>query len=221
MRSVVGFLVGASLAISLVAQAEDAAAWRFVSEKDGVKVTTRTDPGSDIATYRGQAKLRGAVLHLLSVLTDDERSPEWQDTVTEGRRVRVLDGLRSQIVYSRTNQPWPIRDRELVMHRTIEVVDPGKAYRVRLVCAPDAMPAQKGVVRVTDCDSSFLLRQVDEKTTYIEAVVRVDPGGATPGWITNLASKNITRGTLTSLQKQADRTQGQYAAHIAKWESTR
>jgi hypothetical protein len=204
-----------------VALADDARAWQFVSEKDGVKVSTRTEPGSDVATFRGQAKLRGAVLHLLSVLTDDARSPEWQDTLTEGRRLRVLDGLRSQIVYSRTSQPWPIRDRELVMHRTIDVVEPGSTYRVRLVCAPEAMPAKEGVVRITDCDSSFLLRKLDEKTTYVEAMVRVDAGGATPGWITNLASKNVTRETLTSLQRQADRTVGQYSEHIARWQEAR
>jgi hypothetical protein len=211
----------ACLAFSLVALADEAPGWSFVSDSDGVKVSKRTEPGSDVATFRGQAKLRGHVLHLLSVLTDDARSPEWQDTVTEGRQLRVIDGLREQIVYSRTNQPWPIRDRELVMHRTIKVVEPGVAYRVRLVCAPEAVPAHDGVVRVSDCDSSFLLKQLDANTTYIEAVVRVDPGGATPGWITNMASKNITRETLTALQKQADRTQGQYAAHIAKWESAR
>ena len=221
MRRLASFCVMTCFAFALGAKADDARGWRFVSDSDGVKVSERTDPGSDIASFRGQAKLRGAVLHLLSVLTDDERSPEWQDTVTEGRRLRVLDGLRSQIVYSRTNQPWPIRDRELVMHRTIEVVQPGKAYRVRLVCAPKAIPANEGVVRVSDCKSSFLLQKLDEQLTYVEAQVRVDPGGATPDWITNMASKNVTRGTLTALQKQADRTQGEYASHIAQWESAR
>jgi hypothetical protein len=221
MRSVASIVLVASLTFSIAAHAEESQAWSFVSDSDGVKVSKRTEPGSDVATFRGQAKLRGGVLHLLSVLTDDERSPEWQDTVTEGRRLRVIDGLRSQIVYSRTNQAWPIRDRELIMHRTIQVLEPGKAYRVRLLCAPKAAPAKDGVLRITECDSSFLLKQLDDKTTYVEAVVRVDPGGATPGWITNIASKNITRETLTALQKQADRTQGQYAEHIAKWESTR
>ncbi|HEX6240414.1 MAG TPA: START domain-containing protein [Polyangiales bacterium] len=210
-----------SLAFAPGTQADDAAGWRFVSDSDGVKVSKRTEPGSDVATFRGQAKLRGAVLHLLSVLTDDARSPEWQDTLTEARRLRVLDGLRSQLVYSRTNQPWPIRDRELVMHRTIDIVEHGKAYRVRLVCKPEAIPAHEGVVRVTDCDSSFLLRQLEDGLTYVEAQVRVDAGGATPGWITNMASKNVTRETLTALQKQADRTMGQYAAHIAQWQAAR
>lgn len=207
------------LALVLGARADDGSGWHFVSDSDGIKVSKRTEPGSDVATFRGQAKLRGAVLHLLSVLTDDERSPEWQDTVTEGRRLRVLDGLRSQLVYSRTNQPWPIRDRELVMHRTIDVLEPGKTYRLRLVCTPKAIPAHDGVVRITDCQSSFLLRKLDEQLTYVEAVVRVDPGGATPDWITNLASKNVTRQTLSALQKQAERTRGQYASHIAKWET--
>jgi hypothetical protein len=211
----------AVIALALVVRAEDAGDWQPVSEGDGITVSKRTEAGSDVATFRAQAKLRGEVRHLVFALTDDVRSPEWQDTVTEGRVLRTLDGLRSQIVYSRTHQPWPIRDRELVLHRTIEELELGSVYRVRLVCAPNAIPARKGVVRISDCETSFLLRKLDEHTTHVDARVRVDPGGATPGWLANLASRNITRDTLKALQKQAEHTAGKYAAKIALWESTR
>lgn len=202
-----------------VAQAEGPSGWRNVSNADGIAVSERSEPGSDVTTFRGQGKLRGSVLHLLAILVDDARSKEWQEQVAEGRLLRSIDGPRSQLVYSRSRQTWPVKDRELVMQRTVDVIDPGRVFRVRLVCAPDAVPAKKGVVRVADCDTSFLLRKVDERTTFVEASVRVDPGGATPAWIADMASKNIPRDTLTALQKQAERTAGQYAAEIELWGS--
>jgi hypothetical protein len=185
--------------------------------EEGITLSSRTEPGSEVATFRGQAKIRGSVLHLLAILVDDVRSKEWQEQVAEGRLLRSLDGPRSQLVYSRSRQTWPVKDRELVMQRTVDVIDPGRVFRVHLVCAPDAAPTTKGVVRVADCDTSFLLRKIDERTTFVDASVRVDPGGATPGWLANMAQKNIPRDTLTSLQKQAARTAGQYAAEIELW----
>jgi hypothetical protein len=205
------------LAFSAVAQAEDQGPWRTLSAEDGITVSSRQEPGSDVSTFRGQAKIRGSVLHLLAILVDDVRSKEWQGQVAEGRLLRSLDGARSQLVYSRSRQIWPIKDREVVMQRTVDVIDPGRAFRVHLVCAPEAVPAKKGAVRVADCDTSFLLRKVDEGTTFIDATVRVDPGGATPAWIADMAQKNIPRDTLTALQKQAERTAGQYTAAIELW----
>jgi hypothetical protein len=200
-----------------VAYAEDEAAWRTLSAEDGITVSARQEPGSDVTTFRGQGKLRGSVLHLLAILVDDARSKEWQEQVAEGRLLRSLDGPRSQLVYSRSRQTWPVKDRELVMQRTVDIVDPGRVYRIHLVCAPEALPAKRGMVRVADCDTSFLLRKLDERSTFVDASVRVDPGGATPGWIANIASKNIPRDTLAALQKQAARTLGQYAAEMELW----
>jgi hypothetical protein len=217
MRVVSSAVLIGFLALWGVARAEGEAGWQTLSAEDGITVSSRSEPGSNVSTFRGQAKLRGSVLHLLAILVDDVRSKEWQEQVAEGRLLRSLNGTRSQLVYSRSRQTWPVKDRELVMQRTVDIVDPGRVYRVHLICAPDAVPAKKGMVRVADCDTSFVLRKIDERTTFVDASVRVDPGGATPGWIANLASKNIPRDTLTSLQKQAERTAGQYAAEIELW----
>jgi hypothetical protein len=217
MRLLIAFVLIGFLAIMGVARAEDRGAWRTLSAEDGITLSARDEPGSEVSTFRGQAKIRGSVLHLLAILVDDVRSKEWQEQVAEGRLLRSLDGPRSQLVYSRSRQTWPVKDRELVMQRTVEIIDPGRVFRVRLVCAPDAAPAKPGMVRVADCATSFLLRKIDERTTFVDASVRVSPGGATPSWVANLASKNIPRDTLTSLEKQAERTSGQYAAEIAHW----
>ncbi len=221
MRVVASAVLIGFLAFLGVVRAEDSGGWRTLSAEDGITVSARREPGSDVSTFRGQGKLRGYVLHLLAILIDDVRSKEWQEQVAEGRLLRSLDGLHSQLVYSRSRQTWPVKDRELVMQRTVDILDPGRVYRVHLVCAPDAVPAKKGVVRVADCDTDFLLRKVDEHTTFVDASVRVDPGGATPGWIANLASKNIPRDTLTALQKQAERTAGQYTAQIELWATSK
>ena len=112
---------------------------------------------------------------------------------------------------SLSSQPWPVRDRDLIMKRTLQVLEPGKAYRLHLVCTPDERPELDDVVRVRTCETSFLLRAVDAAHTQIDYRVQADPGGKIPAWIVRRASRSIPLDTLLALAKQLELTRGKYA----------
>ncbi|HEX6241063.1 MAG TPA: START domain-containing protein [Polyangiales bacterium] len=197
-------------------RADDERGWKRIYEEDGITVSTRDEPGHDMPSFRGETTLRAGLLHLLSILVDDTRSKEWAKGVDEGYVLRALNP-RAWIVYSFSHQVWPVQNRDLVMRRTVEVVKPGEVLRVRLVCIPGEKPARSGTIRVKSCETSFVLRKLDEATTAIDYRVRADPGGNSPTWIARLASKSIPLDTLTALEKQVKRTKGQYAPEIKHW----
>jgi hypothetical protein len=198
------------------ARADDERGWKRIYEEDGISVSTRDEPGHDMPSFRGETTLRAGLLHLLAILVDDTRSKEWAKGVDEGYVLRTLNP-RAWIVYSFSHQVWPVQNRDLVMRRTVEVVKPGEALRVRLVCIPGEKPARSGTIRVKSCETSFVLRKLDESTTAIDYRVRADPGGNSPIWIARLASKSIPLDTLTALEKQVKRTKGQYEPEIKFW----
>jgi hypothetical protein len=198
------------------ARADDERGWKRIYEEDGIAVSTRDEPGHDMPSFRGETKLRAGLLHLLAILVDDTRSKEWAKGVDEGYVMRALNP-RAWIVYSFSHQVWPVQNRDLVMRRTVEVVKPGEVLRVRLVCIPGEKPARSGTIRVKSCETSFVLRKLDESTTAIDYRVRADPGGNSPIWIARLASKSIPLDTLTALEKQVKRTKGQYEPEIKHW----
>ena len=198
------------------ARADDERGWRQIYAEDGITVSTREEPGHDMPSFRGQTTLRASLLHLLAILVDDTRSKEWAKGVDEGYVLRTLSP-RAWIVYSFSRQVWPVQDRDLVMRRTVDVLKPAEVLRVRLLCIPGEKPARAGAIRVRSCETSFVLRRIDDGTTAIDYRVRADPGGNSPIWIAKLASKSIPLDTLTALDKQVKRTKGQYDPEIRHW----
>jgi hypothetical protein len=209
-----------SMAMALVwlacAAARADAGWEVVERDQGVTVSVRDQPGSSFPVFRGEGAVQGALLHVLSVVLDGARASEWSDDADENAVLRTVDA-RTHIVYSRSHQRWPIHDRDLVMRRTIEVLEPEHAFRVRMVCLRGEKPKIDGVIRIEDCDTTFVLRKLDEHTTHVDYQVRVDPGGSNPDWLVRAVSRKGPRDTLVALRRQVARTRGQYDREIQAW----
>jgi len=210
-------LVAQALAAPLHA---DEPGWRIIHEERGVTVSTREEPGHAMASFRGEGAVAGDILHVLAVVLDDGRAREWARGADESKILRSVDA-RTQIVYSRSKQTWPVQDRDLVMKRTVEILKPGSDYRVRLVCVDGEKPKVDDAVRIRDCETLFVLHKIDATHTKVEFRVRADPGGASPDWIARMASKSIPLDTLVGLRKQIEKTRGTYDKEIARWSEAR
>jgi hypothetical protein len=193
--------------VASVASAQDEAGWRKLSEERGIVVSTREQPGKQLPSFRGQGEVKAPLLQVLAVVLDDARSREWVKDADEAEVLRRIDD-HTQIVYSRSHQTWPVRDRDLVMKRT--VAKEGESYRVRLLCMAGEKPKLDGVIRIEDCETEFVLRALDPETTHVDYRVRADPGGSNPDWAVKWASKNIPLETLRALRKQVVKTRGKY-----------
>jgi hypothetical protein len=194
--------------------------WRLVGNDQGVLISTRQLPGQSQPVFRGQATIPGSVLHVLAVVLDSAKSIHWVKGASEINIVREVDG-RSQFVQMVTDLTWPIRDRDTIMKRTVDVLTPASEFRVRFQCAPTEVPEQKGRIRVHHCDSHFALRAVEPNKTYVDYQVQIDPGGGLPDWSVHWMEKRITVDTLSRLAEQVGRTTGQYAKVMERWTSER
>jgi hypothetical protein len=218
LKSLVPFALAlGALGSAGYALGDEESGWRKIYEERGIVVSTRDEPGQELPRFRGQATLAGDVLHVLAILLDDRRSKEWAKSADEAAVLRSVDA-RTQIIYSRSYQTWPVHDRDLVMRRSIEVLKPAEAFRVRLVCIPGEKPNIDGVIRLAHCETSIALSKVDATHTYVDYRVRADPGGNSPGFMVRWASKNIPLDTLSALGKQIERTRGQYTAVVKLWQ---
>ncbi|MET0342457.1 MAG: START domain-containing protein [Polyangiales bacterium] len=207
-------LVSLSSAHTTSAQAD--ASWRTIREEQGIVVSTEEPPPPSLLSFRGSGALRASVLHVLAIILDDDHATEWAKNADVLELVRALDA-RTQIIYSRSHQRWPVKDRDLVMKRTVEVLTPGSAYRVRLVCVPGEKARVPEVIRIGRCETTFTLRRIDEQSTRVDYATRTEPGGNNPDWLVRLASRSIPFDTLLALRKQVERTRGRYAEVMQRW----
>jgi hypothetical protein len=190
--------------------------WRVLGNEQGVRVSTRREPNAKHPTFRGEATIEGDVLHVLAVVLDTRRSNKWVRGADAADVIKDFDGA-SQHVYMFTDLPWPIRDRDMAMKRSVEVVKPGAEFLVRFACAPKLRTERPDVLRVTSCDSHFRLKRVSAAQTYVDYQVDIDPGGGLPQWSIRWMEKRITVDTLARLQRQVKRTTGQYQEVMQRW----
>lgn len=183
-------------------------------------VSTREEPGRELPSFRGQGVLNMPVLHALAVVLDAEGAVEWAKGASEVRTLRAVDP-RTHLLYTRSNAPWPVSDRDMVVKRVLKVVDPGREFRVEMSCVAGQRPETKHVVRVSDCSSHFILRSAGVGRTYAEYEVSIDPAGSLPAWLVRWASKRIPFETLVSLEEHVRGTKAKYEGAAQSWASAR
>lgn len=193
--------------------------WHILGSEQGVLISTRTETGDNHPTFRGQATIKGSVLHVLAIVLDTAKSTKWVRGADGIEIIKNLDD-RTQYLHMFTDLPWPIRDRDMVMKRSVEVLAQGTEFRIRYACAPDIRKEGRAM-RVTTCDTHFTLKGVDADKTYVDYQVHLDPGGGLPSWAIRYLEKRVTVDTIYKLERQVRRTPGQYADVMRKWAAER
>jgi len=190
--------------------------WKTLGKEQGVVISTRQLKGQEHPVFRGQATIKGSILHVLAVVLDTANSRRWVRGNDGIEIIRNVDD-RVQFVHMFTDLPWPIRDRDMVMKRSVTVVRPATEFRIRYLCAPRERKERSGRLRVTGCDSHFTLKAVDANKTYVDYQVMLDPGGGLPDWGRRWMERRITVDTIARLERQVARTGNQYAEVQRKW----
>ena len=194
-------------------QGGDEAAWTEVAIDRGVTVWSRSRLDRMLPELRAQGQVHGELFHVMAVILDNERSPEWVPNCSESREIKRFDA-RTIWVYSATDSPWPVSDRDTVVKVVAEEIKPTQQYRVLMQAQPDLLPLVEGRVRIPYSKIYFLLKQVGANTIEIEYGLDVDPGGALPKWLVRRTARNTLIETIIALEAQVAQTRGQYQFEI-------
>jgi hypothetical protein len=208
MRSpIISLLLSAVLCGSALAESS----WKVIDQtSEGYEIATREEPNRNLPSLRARGVLKGDIVHLLAILLDARRSTEW----AEGANVvKILKrtGPLTALLYTRTELVWPVTDRDVLMYGQLEIIKPGEEYKLVMRVSEKGMPPQDGVIRITDAYAHFHLKKLPGGKVWIEYVVNADPAGSLPTWLVKWASRKVPRETLNNLQKQLEKTKGDYA----------
>jgi hypothetical protein len=124
----------------------------------------------------------------------------WLYTCIESRVVRQENATTS-LVYNRTNAPWPVADRDVVLETAIDAADSDPA-QVRFQSVDDAAaPPVDGVVRMPRLVGAFTLTALAPARTQVVYQIDIDPGGALPGWLAQRTTRELPFETLRGLRR--------------------
>jgi|WetSurMetagenome_2_1015567.scaffolds.fasta_scaffold144437_3 hypothetical protein len=173
-------LLVSSMNIDLYAQQ-----WKFVKEKDGIKVYTRQQEGSPVKSFMGVADMKSGMDKIYAIVADVRGSDQWDDNI---RELKVLSGIkdvsfRYYLIYS---TPWPLQNRDLCVEATITKDTATGDIVVFSQSRPQLMPLQKDLVRIKDYWQKWTIHPIDKTHTRLTIEGTVDPGGNVPAWLANM-----------------------------------
>jgi hypothetical protein len=194
--------------------------WARVADEDGIVVTSRPSAHSPLPIFRGVGVVDAPLLAVLAVVTDAERHREWVFQCTDSALVEQTSDSTG-IVYNRTDAPWPVPDRDVVLDSRIELVDGEREVIVRFAATDHPRrPPVDGVVRMPYLHGHYHLRADGDARTRVEYQVDSDPGGTLPPWLAARGTRDMPIETLRALRAQLVRTRGHYDARIAELRRT-
>ena len=207
----------ASLFVAALCVAEaPSGGWSVIEEERGITVSRREQPGCGLPSFRGQGPVRGGVLQILALMLDSSSVSLWANGVNESHTLKRIDE-NVELIYLYSDLPWPVRDRDMIVRRTVEVVKPGEEFYIHLKCEPTAAAEVDGAVRVKKCKSGFRLRRLDASNTEIDYEMNLDPAGLLPKWAGSYVAKHVPFKTLVALEERAAETRGKYEAVVQRW----
>ena len=190
--------------LSAAAAHEVRAEWRVVASEDGVEVSQEEAAGRALPRFRGVGEVPADPDRIVSIIRDIEHQCEWMPDCSEARVVR--DEEQGVLFYRRTDAPWPVSDRDVLLRSTLRVVEPGKEVHIFFTSVDDpSVPPREGHVRMPRLTGSYRIRALAPGRSQIEIEVDADPGGSFPAWLATRTARDNPIRTIMGLRERLAR----------------
>jgi len=212
-------LIGAALVLPRWLRADDeTSGWKQVLSDQGISVWNRAEPDRDLPVFKGIGAVDAGLFDCLAVLDDTARQPEWMYQCASSKILKQLNEF-DRILYNRTDAPWPVSDRDVVLHATVEASLARKEVisRFSSIQSPLQGPVD-GVVRMPRLRGLWKLSAIDERRTRVVYQIDADPGGSLPGFLVERASRKLPLETIVGMRRHVTKMRGRYAAFLQRYD---
>lgn len=195
--------------------------WRKTSNDDGILVETREVADQAMPDVRGTMVMKGDFYEIAALIEDVDHTCDWAKRCL-GSRVLKRISEAEMIFYSRTTAPWPVQDRDAVLHAVATGLDRGDDVTMKFESITSPLgPPNDGIVRMPVLKGHYRMQRMDDQTTKIEFQVHADIGGWIPEWLKNTLAKSIPFDTLAGIRRHLPKVRAKYADKVAKWQKVR
>ena len=173
--------------------------WTQKEDDDGIKVFVQEVAGSDYNEFKGVMTVRASVASVLAVLDDTPSGTQWIHNCVESKLLKHISFLE-RYTYQVSDLPWPVDDRDIVVHSVITQDPKTNAVTISLEAAPDFDFKKTDNVRVQKSKGFYLLEPLPEGYTRVTWRMHTDPAGSIPTSLVNALLVDMPYNTLKNLQ---------------------
>jgi hypothetical protein len=131
----------------------------------------------------------------MNVLGDISNHTEW---VYKSKSASILKqpGPHEFIYYTESILPWPLSNRDAIIHLTMMPDANNRILRVSAISEPNFIAPKEGLVRIPYSKATWYVTESASQIN-IDYIFEVDPGGELPAWLVNTMAD---KGPLESFQ---------------------
>lgn len=185
------------LFFNLGINAQDNDGWVFKNEKEGVKVYYKAT--ADVQEVKLISSIKSRMSGMIQLFSEVENYPTWGYKVIESRLLKRVSDTECYY-YSKIDFPWPMNDRDIIMHSKIEQDPVTNCITAISVAAPDYIPANKDVIRIRNSHTRWTIYPGSGGWLYTEYYIYSNPGGNIPDWLVNMAIDMGPRETIKGIR---------------------
>lgn len=94
--------------------------WEMIAKENGVIVKQKEVEGRDLPIFQGTTLINANVVDILAVMNDTASNTAWMHNCAEARQLQKVDEY-NRVVYNRTDAPWPVDDRDVVVKSKVTI----------------------------------------------------------------------------------------------------
>ncbi len=175
--------------------------WTLAKEAEGIKVFTRSVPGSAANEFKGIADIDAPIEVIVEVFKDIPSFTQWYGFCKEIKLLKH-DTENHRVMYFVLKTMGPVKDRDLVME-AFDKFDrqAGKNTIAIKALKEELVPIQDKYVRMTDLNATYSMDRIDQDKTHVVYTVKADPAGYIPAFISNIIQKDQPFLTLKGLRE--------------------
>lgn len=176
-------------------------AWKLSTEKDGVRVYTKSILTSKIKALKIETVLNASASQLVAVIMDVEKGKEWVYSTKSCALVKQVSPSELYY-YSEVILPWPAQNRDFIAHITVTQNPSTKIVTVDAPCVTGYVPEKVNIVRIQKSLGKWIITPLSKNQVKIEYTLAVDPAGSIPAWLVNLVASQGPLETFKKLRTQ-------------------
>lgn len=174
--------------------------WSLVNDDEWIQVYKSDMTHSSYKRIKVECTVDGTIDKLLTVLNDVNNHKNWIYNTKNAYIIKRVS-TNEYYYYTETSLPWPMQNRDAVVHIKFRRDDANHALNIVAAGEPNYLAAISGRVRVPRSANSWQVTVPEPGKLHIVYVFEADPGGNLPSWLVNAF---VNKGPYESFRKLAE-----------------
>ena len=198
------FLLICGIGIGQQSENNDFEGWKLSKDKDGILVYTQQVEDSKLKKFLAVTIIQAPKEAIIDLINDVENKVEWMSNLSSAKVIKKISDTE-HIDYYESEIPWPIKNKDIVMHFKLEEDENSGSVFINYWSVPDYIPEKNSISRLRKAEGYFKITDLEGGATEIRYLVSSDPEIKLPAWAINKFMVDPPFQTLYNLRKFSER----------------